>query len=298
MNRARQWWQGFAVQGIQWRRFVDWAVLNVPTCFHPLLIWIGTFFFFFIATPARRALVRNLGVVLPNSRPLANYLRTFRVFANFGWMLTDAAVQRLRHRAFTFEFEGECFLDELAKVGGAIILTAHMGNYDLGAALFAERFKRPIRIVRAPEPDAITAQHVDLAFHQSGNVKVDYSDHGTTLVFDLLNALRGGEIISVQGDRVVGDLSRSPIGFFGRKVLFPTGPFVLSLTSETPIYPLFVLRVGYRKYKVTACPPIIYSHTDRPRDERVAEAMAQWSQVLEKVVKSNWPQWYAFIALF
>ena len=298
MNEARQWWQGFAVQGIRWRRLVDWAILNVPACFHPSLIWIAAFFFFFIATPARKAVVRNLSVVLPDSWPVANYLRAFRVFANFGWMLTDAAVQRLRHRSFAFEFEGENFLDQLAEAGGAIVLTAHMGNYDLGAALFADKFKRPIRIVRAPEPDAITAQHLDLALHQSGDVKVDYSDHGTTLVFDLLNALRGGEIISIQGDRVVGELSRSPVGFFGRKVLLPTGPFVLSLASETPIYPLFILRVGYRKYKVTACEPIVCSRNDRPRDEQIAEAMAKWSLVLEKAVRHNWPQWYAFIPLF
>ena len=77
--------------------------------------------------------------------------------------------------------------------------------YDLGAALFAEKFRRQIRMVRAPEPDAGAAQHVDLALAQSsaGGVKVEYSSAGTALSFDLLAALRKGEIISIQGDRVV-----------------------------------------------------------------------------------------------
>src|SRR5205814_8467944 len=110
------------------------------------------------------------------------------------------------------------------------VLTAHMGNYDLGAALFAERFNRQIRMVRAPEPDALAAQHVDLALRESsgGAVKVGYSDDGTSLAFDLLNALRTGEIISIQGDRVVGEVACAAVRCVNREILLPTGPFVLS----------------------------------------------------------------------
>jgi lauroyl/myristoyl acyltransferase len=71
-----------------------------------------------------------------------NYLRTFRTFYNFAWTLTDAAIFRLLRAPFTYELEGEDFLNELAAAESAIILTAHMGNYELGAGLFIEKFKR------------------------------------------------------------------------------------------------------------------------------------------------------------
>src|SRR5205085_10523186 len=108
------------------------------------------------------------------------------------------------------------FLDQLAAARSGIVLTAHMGNYDLGAGLFAEKFHRRIRMVRAPEPDALAARHVDLALQQSsaGAVKIGYSSDGTSLAFDLLNALRGGEIISIQGDRVTGEVARASVKFF------------------------------------------------------------------------------------
>jgi len=295
---TRRWWDGFAVQGIQWRRFIDWAIRNVPSSFHPGLIWIGAVLFFFIAAPARRSVVRHLALVLPRSGRVANRFRAIRVFANFGWMLTDAAVQRLLHSPFQFELEGENFLERLGAGGGAIVLTAHMGNYDLGAAMFAKKFNRQLRMVRAPEPDALTARHVDVAFQQTGAVKVDYSDNGTALAFDLLNALRDREIISIQGDRVVGELARAPVQFFGRNVLLPTGPFVLSLASEAPIYPLFIIRTGFRRYKVVAYEPIVVTRSVRSRDQEIAGAMAQWSGLLEEVVRRNWSQWYAFKPLF
>ncbi|MEY2544462.1 MAG: phosphatidylinositol dimannoside acyltransferase [Verrucomicrobiota bacterium] len=229
-----------------------------------------------------------------------NYLRVLRVFANFGWSLTDTTTYRMSKGRFRYELERARYLDQLAAAKGGIVLTAHMGNYDLGAALFAEKFHRQIRMVRAPEPDALAAQHVDLALQQSssGAVKVGYSSDGTSLAFDLLSALRNGEIISIQGDRVTGEVSRAPVKLFNREVSLPNGPFVLSFVSEMPIYPLFIVRTGFRKYKIIAREPIVCSRDRGSRDEVIAEAMQRWAQVLEEIVESHWQQWFAFTPLF
>ena len=271
----------------------------LPAFLHRPLIWIAATLFFFIARPARKALLQNLRVVIPGSWRIVNYLRVIRMFASFGWSLTDTAVYRLKKGRFRYELEGGRFLDELGAAKGAIVLTAHMGNYDLGAALFAERFHRMIRMVRAPEPDALAAQHVDLALQQSsaGGVKVGYSDDGTSLAFDLLNALRGGEIISIQGDRVVGDVARASVEFFSRQVFLPNGPFVLSLVSETPIYPLFIIRIGFRKYRIIAREPIVCFRKNGPRDQVIADSMQNWARVLEGIVSEHWGQWFAFAPL-
>jgi lauroyl/myristoyl acyltransferase len=295
----RRWWQGLAVHGVFWRKFVDWAVRKLPAVFHRPAIWVATFLFFFIAAPARKALLRNLRLIRPGSWRVSNYLRVLRVFANFGWSLTDATAYRMSKGRFRYELERARFLDQLAAAKGGIVLTAHMGNYDLGAALFGQKFHRRIRMVRAPEPDALAAQHVDLALQQSssGAVNVGYSSDGTSLAFDLLNALRGGEIISIQGDRVTGEVSRARVTLFDREVFLPNGPFVLSLVSETPIYPLFIVRTGYRKYKIIAREPIVCSRGNGSRDEIIADAMQRWAQVLEEIVSCYWSQWFAFTPL-
>ena len=186
MSHFRRWSRRFAVRGIFWRRALDWAVIHVPSCLHPLLISFWTLVFFLLAGPARKTVHRQLAIIQAGSSPVMNYLRTFRTFYNFAWTLTDAAIFRLLRAPFTYELEGEDFLNELAAAESAIILTAHMGNYELGAGLFIEKFKRKIRMVRAPEPDDLTAQHLNLSLERSsgGAVKVDYSTEGTTLSFD------------------------------------------------------------------------------------------------------------------
>jgi lauroyl/myristoyl acyltransferase len=289
----------FAVESVFWRRVIDWSVNHVPSIFHRPLIWIAAFLFLFIAAPARKALLQNLRLIRLRSWGIIKYFRALRVFVNFGWSLTDSAAYRLTKARVRYELQGGRFLEQLASGKGAIVLTAHMGNYDLGAALFAERFHRKMKIVRAPEPDALSAQHVDLALQQStaGAVRVGYSSDGPSLAFDLVNDLRGGEIICIQGDRVVGDVGRAPVKFFDREVFLPNGPFVLSLVSGTAIYPLFIVRTGFRKYKIIAREPIVCSRGTGSRDEIIAEAMRRWAQVLEEIATCYWPQWFAFAPL-
>jgi lauroyl/myristoyl acyltransferase len=196
--------------------------------------------------------------------------------------------------------DGRQFLDRLLETNGAIVLTAHMGSYDLGAALFTEKFQRSLRMVRAPEPDKLAAQHVDRSMEQvgAGAVKVEYSTDGTSLSLDLLNALRHGEIISIQGDRVLNNLASAPATLFDHTVSLPSGPFFLSLVAPAPIYPLFVVRLGYRQYKIIVREPIMCTRTTGSREADIAAPLINWSRVLELLIAEHWTQWYAFTRVF
>jgi lauroyl/myristoyl acyltransferase len=296
MNESRVRWQSFAVHGVAWRKGLDWAIENVPFYCLPLLIFFWTLFFFLFAGSARRAVVYHLAIILPGSRSIANYFRAFRVFSNFAWTLAETATYKLNKASFSCDVEGAEFLDGLIEGRGAIVLTAHMGSYDLGAALFTEKFQRSIRMVRAPEPDKLAAQHVDLALERTaaGAVKVAYSGEGAALSFDLLNALRSGEIVSMQGDRALHNVASAPVRLFGRTVSLPNGPFVLGLIAPAPIYPLFVVRAGYRKYKIVVRAPLLCARSRESRDDDIRLAMQDWSQVLERLIREHWGQWYAF----
>ena len=225
-----------------------------------------------------------------------NYLRVFRTFYNYAWTISEAAIHKLNKEEFAYEIIGAKWLDQLGVARGAIVLTAHMGNYDLGAALFAEKFHREIRIVRAPEPDPQTAQHLGASLEKSGEgaVKIDYNTAGALLSFDLLNALRLGEIVSIQGDRLDRDLAATSASLFGREVRLPNGPFVLAQVAQVPIYPLFIARAGYRSYQIIVSEPIAVLRSERDREEDIAQAVEKWCRVLEQLIAERWDQWFAF----
>lgn len=289
----------FAVKGVFWRQYLDWAVVNLPFYFYPVPLTFFTIFFFFFAAPARRAIVANLAVVLPGSSRAMNHLRAFRTLYNFAWTISEAAIYRLLHEEFSYEIVGAEWLEELGTAPGAIVLTAHMGSYDLGAALFAEKFQREIRVVRAPEPHRESAEHLSASFEKAGEggVKVDYNTAGALLSFDLLKALREGEIVSIQGDRVEGDVAQITARLFGADAKIPNGPFVLALVAQTPIYPLFIARTGCRSYKVIVREPIRIRASGE-RDADIAKGVAKWCAVLEEIVATHWDQWFAFTPIF
>ena len=291
------WLRRFAVRGVFWRQYLDWAVLNAPFYMHFVLLCFWTVFFFFFAAPARRAVVANLALVLPGSSRLMNHLRALRTFYNFAWSITDAAAYRLSNAEFSFELIGAEFLDQLAVARGAIVLTAHMGSYDLGAALFAQKFNRQLRMVRAPESDAETEQHLRSSLG-NGAIKVDYNTAGALLSFDLLNAVRQGEIVSIQGDRPMGNVAQTEATLFGKTIRVPNGPFTLARAAEAPIFPLFVARAAHRTYTVIARHPIHVQRTRDGRRDEIAAAVAEWCHTLEHVLVRYWAQWFAFEAVF
>jgi lauroyl/myristoyl acyltransferase len=284
----------FAVRGVFWRHYLDWAIVNLPFYSYPVPLLFFTVFFFFFAAPARRAVVANLAIILPGSSRAANYLRTFRTLYNFAWTISEAAVYKINKEEFSYEIVGREWLDQLGAARGAIVLTAHMGNYDLGAALFAEKFHREIRMVRAPEADPQTAQHLSASLEKAGAVKIDYNTAGALLSFDLLKALRDGEIVSIQGDRVEGEVAQTIARLFDSEVRLPNGPFVLSLVAGVPIYPLFIARSGYRSYQILVREPIQVLRSGGDREEDIEKAVVQWCAVLEEILAQHWDQWFAF----
>jgi lauroyl/myristoyl acyltransferase len=289
----------FAVKGVFWRQYLDWAVVNLPFYVYPVQLVFFTLFFFFFAAPARRAIVANLAVVLPGSSRAMNYLRAFRTLSNFAWTITDAAIHKIIKEEFSYKIIGTEWLEQLGAAPGAIVLTAHMGSYDLGAAVFAEKFQREIRIVRAPEPDRETGRHLTASLERAGEgaVKVDYNTAGALLSFDLLKALRAGEIVSIQGDRVEGEMGQVGARLFGHEVQLPNGPFVLALVAQVPIYPLFIARFGCRRYAIIVHEPIRLENTgDREGD--IAKGVGQWCAILESIVAEHWDQWFAFNSIF
>lgn len=270
---------------------------HIPWWLHPPLSDIIASIFYVCALGPRRAITRNLALILPSSSPLLNRIRAWMVFRNYARSIIDGALYRIHGVRFDFVLTGEEHLRALAAAPGAIILTAHMGNYDLGAALFATKFSREFHMVRAPEPDADSERHMQEALTQKGEVKVDYSNAEKMISFDLLRALRAGEIVSIQGDRVIPGVAVRATSLCGQRVELPEGPFSLGFVADVPIYFLFITRLGRRRYGVTTFAPLHLRAEGKNRRQAMQEAMDAWGTTLGEFARAHWSQWFAFSAL-
>lgn len=285
----------FGVYGVFWRQFLRWAVLNVPMWLEPVILAFWTALFLLWGA-GRRGVSRNLRAILPGSRALPNFFRTYRVFWNFAWTIADhMRFQELRVVP-DWEFDGlENFRRLESTPEGAIILTAHMGNYDLGAHLFATMSDRRIVMVRAPETDARTREWVERHHGRTAaeGLTIGFNTGAGELALDLLSALRNGDIIAIQGDRVTPGISALPAKLFGHAAEVPAGPFALAMAAGVPIFPLFIARRGLRRYRLFVGEPFEVVRS-RNRTESFERAVRRWTEELEIAVRAAWFQWFNF----
>ena len=288
-----KWFRRFLVRGVFWRQFLLWAVVNVPIWIEPVVIaWWSAFFLLW--GPGRRGVMRNLAAIKPCSSAIANFFRVYRVFWNYAWTITDNVRHREQGMIPDWEFSGIEYFNALqSRDGGAIILTAHMGSYDLGAQLFAEYSSKKIVTVRAPEVDPDTRKYEEERLSNEVHVSFNTAAAGD-LALDLLGSLQDGEVIAIQGDRVTEGLAAVETTLFGKTTRVPAGPFALSMAARAPIFPLFVIRLGRRRYRLLTCSPIEVARTSRDRDADIRRGVELWSRELESAIRNAWQQWFAF----
>jgi len=287
---STSWWRRFLARGVFWRWLLRYAVLNVPIWIEPVVIASWSLFFLLWAS-ARRGVMRNLKAIKPGSTSVANFFRSYRVFWNFAWTLADNVRFKESHVIPDWEFTGYEHFEAMQTSGGAILLTAHMGSYDLGAHLFAERSGHRIIMVRAPEIDPETHEFEEK--HRAEELRVEFNVKASDLALDLLHAIREGGIVAVQGDRVTQGIADLPATLFGKPTRLPAGPFALAMAARAPIHPVFIVRVGRRRYRVIAFPPITIAPT-RERETAFAAALETWTKELEDVIRTRWYQWFTF----
>ncbi len=283
-------WRRFVAKGVFWRQLINWGIRNVPPWLQPAMM--ATWALIFVVWgPGRRGIMTNLKAIKPGSAAIANLFRSFRVYWNFAWTMSDSLrFRELREVPDWTFFELKNF-EKIQTGGGAVLLTAHMGNSDLGAHIFSEVSGRRIVMVRAPEVEPQTREFEMKRGRDA--VRVEFNTAAADLAFELLQQLRAGELVAIQGDRVTEGIATLPATLFGRSTHVPAGPFALAMAAQVPIYPIFVVRRGYRSYGLITGEPINVVRTSN-RDQAMEEAAASWTRELETVIGKFWFQWFAF----
>lgn len=273
------------------------ALRVTPFFLEPVLIAGWTSGFFLIAGEQRRAVAGNLRALHPEWGGLRAWVGAWQVFWNFALTFVDAMRCETGTGEVDWAVEGHVHMEDLAtRKEGCIILTAHMGNYDLAAPVFASRFNRTLHTVRAPEREpetqALRAQEVRRKEAANPNFRTLYNEDGNLLGIELARLLGEGDIVAVQGDRVIFDVSPMDVEIEpGLTMRLPKGPLFLARATGAPTFPMFIVRDGWRRYRVIALPELQLPPRKRGGDDDAAEI---WAVTILGVVREYWRQWYVF----
>ncbi len=172
---------------------------------------------------------------------------------------------------------------------GAIIVTAHMGSFEVGLAALRDLEPRVHVVFRRDFADRfdtirqIVRQRLGIIEHPV--------DEGLDLWIRLRDALLTDEVVVIQGDRVMPGQKGQRVPFLGNHILLPTGPIKLAQASGAPVIPIFSLRRPDGKVDI-----IIEDAIDPVSDN--GDPMLRLAKVLERQVAAHADQWLVFQPAF
>jgi len=185
---------------------------------------------------------------------------------------------------------GERFDALRASGRGTLLLTAHMGNAEVGAVAMGKA-REPVHVLYWRDRFA-TAEEFRSRMRAAGNVRGIPVDASPLSVLPALRVLRDGGVLASHGDRDPSGHGR-PVTFFGAEADFPVGPFLLAARTGAAIVPTFVLLEPDRRVRVIFEAPIELGEGG-DEEARIAVAMQRWAHILERRVRERPEQWYCF----
>jgi lauroyl/myristoyl acyltransferase len=234
------WWRKFAylgcVYGPEW-----WKQGSPPAIAAVLFGLVGR---------NRRAAIGNMQRVLGDGDRGAARRAARRMYAEFAHCMTETMeYYGPRPRPIQLDLPAhDRIRDALREGRGAVLVTGHIGNWDIAAKTLRE-YEQPINLVMAREANSTTQDYVR-AMRERAGVRVIYSDTSVFSALNMIRALRQNEIVAIQLDRMIRLGGARAVPFFGAPAPFPSGPFVLARLAGAPVIPVFIPRLGTRHYAV------------------------------------------------
>ncbi len=269
------------------RRFA--LLLPIGACYAMAVFMADVYYLF--ARRDKIDLEYNLRVVLGNDDKKLIQKHVRGIFRNFAKYLADFFRFAKLDRDYIMSHitvEGKENVDKaLSKGKGALLVAAHMGNWELGGAVVASLGYPLYAIVLGHKDKKINSFFLE----QRTIADMKIIPVGAQLR-NCFRILRQNNLIAIVGDR---NFSNHGVmaNFFNREAVLPRGPAFFSLKTGAPIILTLMIRTKGDNFKLIFEKPI-ESVPQKTDEAGIKSVMQRYVPLLEKYIKAYPDQWYAF----
>lgn len=172
---------------------------------------------------------------------------------------------------------------------GVIVVTAHMGSFEVGMAALTDVEKKQIHVVFRRDRFARFERQRSALRARLGVAEAPV-DEGWTVWVRLRDALLADSAVVLQGDRVMPGQKGEAVPFLEGTLRLPPGAVKLAIATGAPIVPIFSIRTSAGKVKLFI-EPCIEVGPGRPGGRGPHPALLQWAATLERYVRAHPEQW-------
>ena len=269
-----------------WANTLPWGVSNA------LVMLVCDLHFCFSKTD-RQAVRNNLKIVLKTDQVPVSQVRA--VFRNFGKYLLEffTMTQRLGPAfvASKVKINNIEYLNEVLQKGkGGIIVSAHLGNWEMGGTVLP-LLGFPLSVVALAHKDP----RVNALFNAQREAFGAMVIQTDVAVRRVVEHLQQNRLVAILADRDFGNRGIM-MDFWGRQTMVPKGAAYFSMKTKAPIVPLFFIRTDDDQFEIIIHPPM--DPPDLPEgkitDVAAKEYIQRYLTVIEEEIIKNPSQWLLF----
>ncbi len=243
---------------------------------------------YLILNKERKKAIENLSTAFSKEMTILEIKRLCREsFQNLGINLIELLRFPKLNRENIDEFVtiiGRDRIDTALKNGkGAIMLTAHLGNWEL-MAVYAALKDYPTNVVARPIYYE-GYNKILVKLRESKGIKVIYRDD----VKPMLQSLKNNELLGILSDQDTVKVDGLFVKFFDELAYTPTGPAALAMKTGAPLIPCFIIRENGRHKIFVEEPLPVMTTGDKDKDLLINTEM--YSKAIEKWVRKYPSQW-------
>jgi len=245
---------------------------------------------YFRAGKRRRTIaIENLRRAFPDLAPSQAEVIARRCAENFGAVFFDfLAATRLSRDALAaaVEIEGAShYRESVARGKGVFLLSAHFGNWEIGA-LAAGLLGAPIASVVRPLDNPLLDADLGRLRGKFGNRTIG-KKHAAR---EILREMRAGGTVAILIDQNVLAREAVFVPFFGRLAATSSALGLLQKKTDAAVVPVFCRPRGSGRYVLRFEPPIVVGAL--PEADRSVEALtARYTRVTEDAVRAEPDLW-------
>jgi predicted LPLAT superfamily acyltransferase len=282
-------WEGKSKGSPAGYRFFVWILKNfgvLPAYF--ILRFVALYYFLFSkASREIYGVYRKLGY--------GKLTSVFRVYQNHylvGQSIIDKVVVMSGiPNKFSYNFDGENHLHEIiALKKGGVLLSAHIGNWDIAGYLLKRLNTRINILIFDGEEQQIKEYLTTITGPQSVNIISIKND--LSHIYEISEAFKNNELLCMHADRFLEGSRTVTNDFLGEKARFPMGPFVLASTFKVPVSYVFALKESNFHYHFFASEIKNYGHLEK--GSVVPQMLKDYTYEMEIKVKKYPGQWFNF----
>jgi predicted LPLAT superfamily acyltransferase len=214
----------------------------------------------------------------------------FKSYFTFGQTLIDkTAISAGLKNRFTYEFDGiEILKQLLAEKKGGVLISAHMGNFEVAEHFFAEiDLDCQINLVTTDQEHSVIKAYLESISEVRSTIKFIIVKEDLSHIFDINNALAQNELICFTGDRYFEGVKSLTAPLLGKEANFPAGPFLIASRLRVPVVFVYVMKEPNLHYHLYA-----REANTKHRDEKAL--LNAYIESVESMINKYPLQWFNY----